>query len=199
MSGVTLFACAGCALRSPIWFALGLYIGGVLMLSCLLLPYTSRMKQLWGLPRYRITDLCSLAMLMIWPIALGRIGLASYSLERVVICTLGLIACIGFLWFRGLWILQQLKIESFFRRTGFLAIVLPGILLVGSVVGYGITSSFVLLFGMRSFVEGVIMAAIQFAMVSLGIGTILTFLALTGLRHTLQQPTIPPTPASRPA
>ncbi len=132
-----MLACAGCALQSPFILVTAGIFGGWAPLVFVLLPYRlkSRLERLWGLPRFRLSDFISLSLLFIWPLTIARIGRDDHSLTWIMTCFSFLAICIGFLWIRGLWILQQLDVSSFFKRTLFLGILLPGMVVFAFVVG----------------------------------------------------------------
>ena len=195
MLDTALLACPGCTAGSPVVFVAGLYVGGVITLYSLMHPYAKRMGHLWGLPRYRFTDLVSLLMLLIWPVLLGRLAAMHHSLDRVILCTLGLIACACFLWLRGLWILQELQVTSFAARTTFLGILVPGIIVIGVIVGYGLVSSLAMV---TYWGPIAVIFALGQLMICLAVALPLAALAAWALSKMLQQSATPPTPANHP-
>jgi len=93
------------------------------------------MARVWGIPRFTLADLVSLWLLMLWPLGIARSGSGDHGTVWVAVCFGIFAVCVGFLWMRGLWILQQFDVHRFSKRTLFLAVLLPAIILFGFVVG----------------------------------------------------------------
>jgi len=123
-----MIACAYCSFGTiPQMIVAGSIFGGwaaqVFVLSPLQL--SRRMKQVWGFPRFQISDFISLSILMIVPLLVIKHG--QQELELFYLGTVGtlLLMAVVYVWLRGLWILQQLDVNHFLKRTLFISILWP--------------------------------------------------------------------------
>jgi hypothetical protein len=101
-------------------------------------PYrlAKRMPRLWGIPRFGLTDLALLSLMLAGPLAIARLGRDDHGLVWMAVCFTLLAACVVFLWLRGLWILQQLGITRFAKRALFFVLIVPGAVLLAFLVGH---------------------------------------------------------------
>jgi hypothetical protein len=175
-----LLACPACAMQSPFFLGLSICVGGVLVSHLLLRPFVARVSRIWGWPRPSATCCVSLLPILAWPSLFCAIGLQSHGIVRVAICTSGLVLCAVYLWLRGAWLLQQCGVVAWFRQFLFLAILGPGMLIAGAVVGFGIVG--LLLFGLAWPA-----AAIPWFLVHGGIGGVLGAILFGGLCYVFQQ------------
>ncbi len=165
-----MLACGGCVANAMVssltsdWRliigASGI-LGGWAAFALVLRPcnLAGHMQSLWGIPRFRLTDFVSLSFLLAWPLLIIRQANES-AISNVYVsepdpmgpqlaCWLALLGCLSFLWLRGLWILQKYKVESFARRTLFLAGILPLLIVFALVMGSWIfVASIMLAYGM---------------------------------------------------
>lgn len=142
-----MLACAFCALGSPGSIAAAGIMGGWASAVFVLGPYglPERIKHTWGVPRFRITDFLSLFLLLLAPLLLARHARNEYEFAYIATCFFVFALCIGFIWLRGLWVLQQCQVGSMVRRTLFLGVLLPATVLFGIVVGHWIFSLLIFL------------------------------------------------------
>jgi len=133
-----MIACAYCVVASPISIAAAGVLGGWAAFFVILRPcrLTNRMSAVWGIPRMRVSDFVSLGLLFLWPLAFAGIGRRDHCPAWIATCAGIFAATLGYVWFRGLWILQQLGIHSFGRRTLLLAVLLPATAAFSFIVGH---------------------------------------------------------------
>ena len=93
-----------------------------------------RMPRCCGIPQFGVADFVSLFLLLTWPSMLARIG-REHDIGYLAVCFGLFAACVVYLWLRGLWILQQMQVKSFVRRTLFLSILVPGAIVFSLLVG----------------------------------------------------------------
>jgi len=132
-----MLACISCGLGFPLLIGTAGVFGGWAAVGVILRPYrfAERMPSVWGVPRFHISDFVSLFLLMMWPAFFMRIGRDSQDIKRVLFIGLIFAVCVLFLWLRGLWILQQCNVTAFFKRTLFLAALVPGVIILSFVIG----------------------------------------------------------------
>jgi hypothetical protein len=141
-----MFACASCAFGSP---------QGLVFLSAILGGWSAyfvfrpfalveRMPRGWGVPQFGTADFVSLFLLLTWPSMLARFG-RDHDLGHLAVCFGLFAACVGYLWLRGLWILQQMQVKSFVRRTLFLSVLVPGAIVFSLLVGLSIVATLLML------------------------------------------------------
>lgn len=134
----SLFACFGCSFNSASFFVVCMWLGSPLLMYFLLKPYgLAQLKKVWGLPRFQIPDLISLTCLLAWPTGLARLFGGKHDAIWLLKWFSVFALITGFIWLRGLWILQQREVESFAKRTIFLGLLLPAILLLGCIASSG--------------------------------------------------------------
>jgi hypothetical protein len=180
-----MLACGMCAIQSPMSIAAAGILGGWATYT-VLRPYRfgKRMPRLWGLPRFGLSDFLSLFLLMLGPLFVARIGRDEYEPSRVLTCFGLLAVCVLYLWARGLWILEQLGINQFHRRTLFLAICLPIAVLFGFLVGDWVFSALLMLPMGR--IDLILVGSIGYA---IG-GGILYAVLHVGLNHVFGKPAV---------
>ena len=93
-------------------------------------------------------------------------------------CTTGLVLCAIYLWLRGSWLLQQCHVVTWFRHVLFLGVLGPSMLIVGTVVGYGIVALLLVGLAWPS-------AAIQMFLIHAGVGAVLGAILYGGLHYVL--------------
>jgi hypothetical protein len=131
-----MFACLSCAFGSP---------QGLISVSAILGGWSAyvafrpvalleRMPRCWGIPQFGVADFVSLFLMLTWPSMLARIG-REHDIGYLAVCFGLFAACVVYLWLRGLWILQQMQVKSFVRRTLFLSILVPGAIVFSLLVG----------------------------------------------------------------
>ena len=131
-----MFACLGCAFGSPqgLIFASAILGGWSAYVAFRPVALLERMPRCWGIPQFGVADFVSLFLLLTWPSMLARIG-REHDIGYLAVCFGLFAACVVYLWLRGLWILQQMQVKSFVRRTLFLSILVPGAIVFSLLVG----------------------------------------------------------------
>ncbi len=131
-------ACAGCLVATPMFRVTALVLGGPLMVYYTMRPFgLSEIRRVWGIPQFCLPDVVSLSLLLVWPAMMARTYGREHSCAWNLAWFSAMACCITFVWFRGIWILQQRQTTWFFKRTVFLAVLLPAALLAGFLVGHG--------------------------------------------------------------
>ncbi len=143
---LSLFACLGCTLKSPGFLVACLVMGAPVVVFFVMQPFgLNRLRRVWGLPQFDVSDLLSLSFLLVWPALLARGYVHDHGHRWIILWFCAFAACTSFLWLRGLWILQQRSVTSFVKRTLFLSALLPLAIFAGFVVGYGVLLLVILL------------------------------------------------------
>jgi hypothetical protein len=140
-----MLACAFCVLTVQGLIFMSAILGGW---SAYLVfrPFAlrERMARLWGVPQFGTADFASLFLLLTWPSMLARIG-REHSFAHLAVCFGLFAACTGYLWLRGLWILQQVQVKSLVKRTLFLSVLVPGAIVFSLLVGLTVLVTMVML------------------------------------------------------
>ena len=160
MTNAILLGCMGCAMSGIGAFYFPAVIGGPIAGFFYLKPYLPTAGTTWGLAKVRIQDLFSLSIWYACPLALARQSATSEDVEWIVIPTLLILFCLAYLWYRALWLLELNQVRAFWKRTTFLCVTLPLIIVLGIIAA---SSTFV-------FLVGVVVAALPIAGLSVGIG-----------------------------
>ncbi|MEM7454335.1 MAG: hypothetical protein AAF456_08260 [Planctomycetota bacterium] len=129
-----LLACFSCSFGSYGMLITAYILGAPVVCYLLLKPYACAVVK-WGLPAFAISDFCSLFLLLIGPLLLLGAAVEYIPRDRVLALAPVLLASMTFIWYRSLWLLQQHAVTDFARRTVFVAVLIPAMMLLGVVCG----------------------------------------------------------------